>query len=159
MMTLHEIWEVAGVVLAEHPAWFYGVLAFWGAFWASFLNLAAWRLPVMWAQCRGGTRPEGFVQPLTLWGRSSCDHCGTPIPWYRNVPVVTWCWQRGRTACCGQPLGRHHVLGEVLWLVGLPVLGAQLWPHPVLLLLAFSLATALHALQGTAPGDYQGEEG
>jgi prepilin signal peptidase PulO-like enzyme (type II secretory pathway) len=32
-------------------------------------------------------------------GRSTCV-CGTPIPMYRNIPVVTWLLQRGRARCC-----------------------------------------------------------
>lgn len=147
-----ELWEAAGEVLALYPVWFYGVLAVWGAFWASFLNLVAWRLPAILARFQGGRGPEGFLQPLTLWGRSSCDHCAAPIPWYRNIPVWAWCWQRGRTACCGKPLGRHHVLGEALWMVALPVMGGQLWSSPVTLFLGYWLATVLYVAQGTAFG-------
>ena len=32
--------------------------------------------------------------------RSFCPTCNKDIPWYRNIPLVTWLWQRGKCAEC-----------------------------------------------------------
>lgn len=60
----------------------------------------------------------------TASGRSSCA-CGTPIPMSRNIPVVTWCMQRGRAACCGARIPRWYVVAEFGTAVA-PVGGALL---------------------------------
>lgn len=63
------------------------VAAVFGLAVGSFCAAAAWRLP------RG--------MSLTSPG-SACPHCGTPIPWRWNVPVVGWLMLRGRARCCDQ---------------------------------------------------------
>jgi len=45
-------------------------------------------------------------------GRSVCV-CGTPIPLYRNIPIVSWVLQRGRTACCGARIPSWYLGAEV----------------------------------------------
>lgn len=145
MMTPADYWAVAGLVSVLHPVWFGGFAAVWGGFWASFLGLVAWRAPIMWAHFRADA-PVLRLQPPTLWGRSSCDHCGTPIPFYRNIPVLTWCGQGGKTACCDQPLGVHHVIGEALWVVGLPVWCTLAWSQPMQLMVGVVSASALHVV-------------
>jgi leader peptidase (prepilin peptidase)/N-methyltransferase len=52
---------------------------------------------------RGGVRQAD--------GRSVCV-CGTQIPMYRNIPVVSWLLQRGRAACCGARIPARYVLTE-----------------------------------------------
>lgn len=43
---------------------------------------------------------------------SHCPGCATPIPWFRNIPVVTWLLQRGRCAHCGFRIPVRYVLVE-----------------------------------------------
>lgn len=43
---------------------------------------------------------------------SHCPGCGAPIPWYRNLPVLTWLLQRGRCARCGCRIPTRYVLVE-----------------------------------------------
>jgi len=72
------------------------VLAALGGYTASFACLVIER------------RPLG--RPAT--GRSVCV-CGSPIPMYRNIPVVTWLAQRGRAACCGAPIPTWYLVAEL----------------------------------------------
>jgi general secretion pathway protein O len=144
MLSPAEYWQVAGVVAALYPAWFCGFSAVWGGLWASFLGVVAWRGPVIWSTLRAGSSPVLRVQPPTLWGRSSCDHCGTLIPMSRNIPVIAWCWQRGKTACCHRPLGLHHVMGEAAWVLGLPLWNLWAWQSPLLVMSGVALASLLH---------------
>jgi leader peptidase (prepilin peptidase)/N-methyltransferase len=71
-----------------------GALA--GAAVGSFLGCAAYRLP----------------RRYSLNGRSFCPCCGKLIPAYRNLPILTYCLQRGRSACCGVTLHLSYVLFE-----------------------------------------------
>ncbi|HBR87594.1 MAG TPA: prepilin peptidase, partial [Candidatus Marinimicrobia bacterium] len=51
----------------------------------SFLNVLIYRLP----------REESIWSP-----RSHCPHCNKTIPWYRNIPLVSFFIQNGKCAEC-----------------------------------------------------------
>jgi len=81
------------------PAWaVLPLFAFLGGAMGSFFNVVAWRLPLGMSL----SRP-----------RSHCPKCGTPIPWYRNLPVATWVLQRGRCAWCGCRIPPRYALVEL----------------------------------------------
>lgn len=46
--------------------------------------------------------------------RSRCPHCGTPIAWFDNVPVVSWLLLRGRCRACQAPISPRYPLIELL---------------------------------------------
>jgi leader peptidase (prepilin peptidase)/N-methyltransferase len=67
-----------------------------GACVGSFLNVCTYRIPLN----------RSVVSP-----GSHCAACGAPIPWYRNIPVLSWLVLRGRAACCGTRIdGRYAVV-------------------------------------------------
>lgn len=71
-----------------------------GAGVGSFLAMAAYRLP----------RGLSFIKPE----RSFCPGCERMIPWYRNLPVLTWLLQRGHCFCpLRQKISPHYLLLEV----------------------------------------------
>ena len=72
---------------------------FLGGMLGSFFNVVAWRVP----------RGMSVVHPP-----SHCPRCKTPIPFFRNVPVVTWLIQRGRCAVCGCEIPVRYVLVEAV---------------------------------------------
>ena len=69
----------------------------YGSIYGSFLNVVVHRLP----------RDESLIRP-----RSRCPHCGAPIAWYRNVPVLSWMLLRGRGRCCGRRISPRYPLVE-----------------------------------------------
>ncbi len=64
----------------------------------SFLNVCAFRIP----------RDIGIASP-----RSFCPACGADIPWYLNLPVLSWLWLRGRAACCGARFSARYPVVEL----------------------------------------------
>ena len=113
----------------------------------SFLNVVAHRLPIMlerrWrADARAlldlNAVAEG--EPFNLWRpRSTCPACGEPIPWQRNVPLVSWALLRGRCGECGVPIPLRYPLVEALTAAAsLVVVHAWGWQWLTLALLFFS---------------------
>lgn len=71
-----------------------------GACIGSFLNVVIYRVPL----------GMSVSEPR----RSFCPRCKKEIPWYRNVPILTWILQRGKCAECGAPIAFRYVLVELL---------------------------------------------
>ena len=73
------------------------VAGLFGSLYGSFLNVVIHRLP----------REESVVTP-----RSRCPHCGKPIGWRDNLPVLSWLVLRGRGRCCRKPISLRYPLVE-----------------------------------------------
>ena len=76
----------------------FGIFAFGLAF-GSFLNVCIYRLP----------RGLSVVRP-----RSACPHCGKPIRFYDNVPVLSWLILRGHCRDCLAKISPRYVAVELL---------------------------------------------
>ena len=66
----------------------------------SFLNVVIYRLP----------RGLSVNEPR----RSFCPLCKAPIPWYLNLPVISYLMLRGRTACCGRHYTARYCVVELV---------------------------------------------
>jgi leader peptidase (prepilin peptidase)/N-methyltransferase len=87
-------------VLAQVPPHFWTVCFFaFGCVVGSFLNVCIHRMP----------RDESIIHPP-----SHCPHCGYSIPWYLNIPLVTWLWLGGRCANCKKEISMRYFLVEAL---------------------------------------------
>jgi leader peptidase (prepilin peptidase)/N-methyltransferase len=96
---------------AALPFHFWTLVFFvFGAIVGSFLNVCIHRMP----------RGQSLLSPP-----SHCPHCGYSIPWYLNVPLVTWLWLRGQCANCRAPISPRYFLVELI--TGLFFLAA--WLH------------------------------
>lgn len=75
------------------------VVAAFGLALGSFLNVCIFRLP----------RDESVVSP-----RSRCLHCGRPIRWYDNVPLLSYFILRGRCRDCHERISPIYPAVEFL---------------------------------------------
>jgi leader peptidase (prepilin peptidase)/N-methyltransferase len=76
-----------------------------GLLFGSFLNVCISRLP----------RHESIVKP-----GSHCPHCGKPIRWYDNIPILSWILLRRRCRDCTQSIPWRYPLVELsvgLWFI------------------------------------------
>jgi leader peptidase (prepilin peptidase)/N-methyltransferase len=86
----------------------------------SFLNVVIHRLPKMlerqWAdecaQLAGQPAAQAAAYNL-LRPRSACPHCGHPIGWHENIPVLSWLALRGRCSACQARISARYPLVEV----------------------------------------------
>jgi leader peptidase (prepilin peptidase)/N-methyltransferase len=100
----------------------------------SFLNVVAFRVPIMMQQewrrhCaeldEEGPSPPPRVDPERFnlwWPPSSCPACGHRIRGWHNIPVVSYLWLRGRCADCGARVSpRYPVVEAAVALASLAV--------------------------------------
>ena len=115
-------------IWAQVPFHFWSVVFFvFGSMVGSFLNVCIYRMP----------RGLSVVSPP-----SHCPRCGYSIPWFLNIPLVTWLSLRGQCANCRAPISPRYVLVEML--TGLLFLASWLMVgrQSVLLALAYCLILA-----------------
>lgn len=70
-----------------------------GAIFGSFANVIIYRLPLK----------KSIVSP-----RSHCQKCLKMVPWYHNIPIVSWIVLRGRCSYCGSRFSFRYPLVELL---------------------------------------------
>lgn len=89
-------------LLLDPSAWLFFAL---GCLFGSFFNVCIYRIPreIFWKK-----------------SRSHCPACGSPIPWWHNIPILSWLFLRGKAACCGARISVQYPLVElgtgVLWM-------------------------------------------
>jgi leader peptidase (prepilin peptidase)/N-methyltransferase len=85
-----------------------------GWLWGSFLNQLADRTPRRPVASQAGepgdagARRPGLFSPL----RSICLACRASIPWYDNVPILSYLVLRGRCRRCGASIGARTLVVE-----------------------------------------------
>jgi leader peptidase (prepilin peptidase)/N-methyltransferase len=85
---------------APVPFHFWSLVFFvFGAVVGSFLNVCIYRMPL----------GQSVVSPP-----SHCPHCNYSIPWYLNIPLITWLYLRGKCKNCGAPISIRYFLVELL---------------------------------------------
>ncbi|MCB1857063.1 MAG: prepilin peptidase [Gammaproteobacteria bacterium] len=136
--------------LQDNPLAFLTFCTLVGLSVGSFLNVVAFRLPVMldreWkSQCREllELEPSPPRESYNLaYPPSRCPHCGHNIRAIENIPVVSYLWLRGRCAVCKDPISPRYPIVEactgllslmVAWHFGVG------WETPAALLLTWAL--------------------
>jgi leader peptidase (prepilin peptidase)/N-methyltransferase len=112
---IFEAWPLALLVVA-------GLL---GLVVGSFLNVVAYRIPIMMERAWRAQCEELKAQPSTSpahvpddkrfdlwWPPSACPGCGQAIAAQHNLPVIGFLWLKGRCAKCGAKISRRYPLVE-----------------------------------------------
>lgn len=100
-----------------------------GAVVGSFLNVCIYRLP----------RDLSVNQPR----RSFCPHCKAPIPWHRNIPLLSWLLLRGRCADCHARIPFRYFGVELLTALLFLGVWLKVWPDAWLLALPYWILVSL----------------
>jgi len=77
----------------------YLIVFIFGAVIGSFLNVCIYRIP----------RNESIVLP-----GSRCVHCKKPIPWYANIPFLSYIFLLGRCRSCKQKISFRYLAVELI---------------------------------------------
>lgn len=80
--------------------------------WGSFLNVVAYRL----------IRGQGLIHP------SACIHCGHPIAWYDNIPLLSFILLYGKCRACGQPISWLYPFIELFTTIVMTLLYLRIDP-------------------------------
>lgn len=113
-----EVWSAV-------PFHFWSVVFFvFGSMVGSFLNVCIYRLP---------------LGQSVVWPPSHCPHCKYSIPWYLNVPLVTWLYLRGKCRNCSAPIAIRYFLVELLTAVIFLACWHSFGPHSVWLALVYGV--------------------
>jgi leader peptidase (prepilin peptidase)/N-methyltransferase len=112
---IFEVWPVTLLVVA-------GVV---GLVVGSFLNVVAYRLPIMmervWRTEAQKILAEPFAAPATVadgkrfdlwWPPSACPACAKAIAAPHNIPVLGFLWLRGKCASCGAKISPRYPVVE-----------------------------------------------
>jgi leader peptidase (prepilin peptidase)/N-methyltransferase len=84
---------------AKVPFHFWSGVIFWlGCMVGSFLNVCIYRMPL----------GQSIIRPP-----SHCPDCKYSIPFYLNIPLVTWLVLRGRCAHCRAPISPRYFIVEL----------------------------------------------
>ncbi len=87
-------------IWAKVPFHFWSLVVFWlGCMVGSFLNVCIHRMPINLS----------VISPP-----SHCPNCKYAIPFWLNVPLLTWLMLRGRCANCREPISIRYFLVELL---------------------------------------------
>ncbi len=97
-ISFHNVFNAHNWALVPFHFWSLCFFVF-GCIVGSFLNVCIHRLPL----------GMSIVTP-----KSHCPHCKYSIPWYLNIPLVTWLVLRGRCKNCGAPISPRYFIVELL---------------------------------------------
>ncbi|KAF1312779.1 prepilin peptidase [Pseudomonas sp. SG-MS2] len=107
-------------LLAEQPAYFLTLATVLGLLVGSFINVVAYRLPIMLERQWQREAQEALGLPTDEHERfdlclpaSRCPHCGHAIRAWENIPVLSYLALRGRCSACKQPIGSRYPLVEL----------------------------------------------
>jgi leader peptidase (prepilin peptidase)/N-methyltransferase len=100
------------------------VIGLLGLLAGSFLNVVAYRVPIMmeleWREQCADLEKEPFKPPPhakdgrfnLVWPGSACPGCGTPVAPQHNVPVLSWLLLRGKCSSCGIKISARYPIVE-----------------------------------------------
>lgn len=112
------------LLVLEHSWLPWIILSLFSLCIGSFLNVVIYRLPIMlryqWeehcAELNQTTIPSHPPMNLFL-PRSHCTHCKKIIPWYRNIPIISFFLAKGRCFFCHAKISSQYPLVELITMI------------------------------------------
>lgn len=146
-------------VFINNPTLFYSCVFIFSLCIGSFLNVVAYRLPIMMrkelaADYFETTEQEAELDKLQkedafnlMVPNSSCPKCKSSIKPWQNIPVISYLWLKGKCASCKTSISaRYPIVEAVTGLLGLVIalqFGATLQTAVLLLFTYFLVALTL----------------
>lgn len=114
--------ETLLLLITTYPSYAYALIAIFSLLIGSLLNVFIYRLPLMlhqeWnSQCRAHLKLEEIATepPINLFfPRSFCPQCKSLVKAWQNIPIISYCFLRGRCAHCKTPISIQYPLVEFL---------------------------------------------
>ena len=78
---------------------YYLAFIIFGSLWGSFANVCIYRLP---------------ENKSVITGRSSCPNCKNKIPWYDNIPLLSFILLMGKCRLCKKPIDLQYFIVELI---------------------------------------------
>ena len=78
---------------------FYFAFIIFGSLWGSFANVCIYRLP---------------ENKSVITGRSSCPNCKNKIPWYDNIPLLSFILLMRKCRFCKNPIDLQYFIVELI---------------------------------------------
>ncbi len=78
---------------------YYLAFIIFGSLWGSFANVCIYRLP---------------ENKNVITGRSSCPNCKKKIPWYDNIPLLSFILLMGKCRLCKKPIDLQYFIVELI---------------------------------------------
>jgi len=78
---------------------YYLAFIIFGSLWGSFANVCIYRLP---------------ENKNVITGRSSCPNCKNKIPWYDNIPLLSFILLMGKCRLCKKPIDLQYFKVELI---------------------------------------------
>lgn len=122
---ISSVFENITLVFQSMPWLFYSTALFLGLCVGSFLNVVAYRLPLMmerdWKhEChefleikQAEVTPELSAINLAT-PASACPHCGHKLPFWENIPVISYLFLKGRCSSCKAAISAQYPIVELM---------------------------------------------
>lgn len=106
--------------LAQYPNFFISLSVVIGLMVGSFLNVVIYRLPkIMEREWKNsclelqGSEPETLPKYTLAHPRSACPHCGHKISALENIPVISYCFLKGKCRGCKAHISLRYPIVEL----------------------------------------------
>ena len=86
------------VIFANTPI-LYVLIFIFGLLWGSFFNVCIARLP---------------QEQSVVWGRSKCPKCSALIPWFCNIPLLSYLALKGKCKACKNSISLEYPIIELV---------------------------------------------
>jgi len=119
------MFENVTFVFQSEPWLFYSTIAFLGLCIGSFLNVVAYRLPIMmerdWKrECHEflALEPPKFEDRLTTLNlatpASACPNCGHKLHFWENIPVISYLFLKAKCSSCATKISIQYPAVELI---------------------------------------------